>query len=87
MWSLHAATDEHWVPISTIASFKRMREFEPRGLDWLANVLRTSAELEVSEDEMRVRRRTEVQEPKGAFDRSVYAARLPSKGLPIIPSY
>lgn len=76
MWSLHAATDEHWVPISTIASFKRMREFEPRGLTWLIEVLRTSAELEVSEDGTKVRRRTEVREPKGAFERSVYAVRL-----------
>ena len=62
--------------IATIASFKRMREFQPRGVEWVANVLRTSAELEVSEDGTKVRRRTEVQKPKDAFDRSVYAVRL-----------
>ncbi|KAN0138525.1 hypothetical protein V8E53_003513 [Lactarius tabidus] len=50
MWTLHTADEEHWVPIATIASFKRMREFQPRGVEWVANVLRTSAELEVSED-------------------------------------
>jgi lupus La protein len=82
MWTLHSATDEHWVPISTIASFKRMRELEPRDPDWLATVLRTSTELEVSEDGKKVRRLTEVQEPKGAFERSVYAVRLLRKGLP-----
>jgi len=73
MWSLHTANDEHWVPIATVVSFKRMREFQTRGAQWVANVLRTSGELEVSEDGTKVRRRTEVQEPKGAFDRSVYA--------------
>ncbi|KAI0297854.1 hypothetical protein B0F90DRAFT_1818951 [Multifurca ochricompacta] len=73
MWSLHTANEEHWVPIATIASFKRMREFQPRSLEWVADVLRTSTELEVSEDGTKVRRRTEVQEPKGSFDRSVYA--------------
>jgi lupus La protein len=87
MWTLHSATDEHWIPISTIASFKRMREFEPRGLSWLATVVRTSAELEVSEDGAGVRRRTEVQEPKGAFERSVYAVCPLHDGLPTISGY
>jgi lupus La protein len=73
MWSLHTANDEHWVPIATIASFKRMREFQLRGIEWVADVLGTSPDLEVSEDRTSVRRRTEVQEPKGVFERSVYA--------------
>ncbi|KAH8986611.1 hypothetical protein EDB92DRAFT_1878941 [Lactarius akahatsu] len=73
MWTLHTANEEHWVPIATIASFKRMREFQPRGVEWVANVLRTSTVLQVSEDETKVRRRAEVQKPKDAFDRSVYA--------------
>ena len=76
MWSLHTANDEHWVPIATIASFKRMRDFQLRGVEWVAGVLRTSVELEVSEDGTKVRRRTEVQEPKGAFERSIYAVHL-----------
>jgi lupus La protein len=80
MWTLHTANEGHWVPIDTIVSFKRMREFQSRGAPWVADVLRTSAELEVSEDATKVRRRTEVQEPKGAFERSVYAVRLYSKG-------
>jgi hypothetical protein len=75
MWSLHTANDEHWVPIATVVSFKRMREFQLRGVQWVADALRTSAELEVSEDGTKVRRRTEVQEPKGAFERSIYAVR------------
>jgi hypothetical protein len=76
MWSLHTANDEHWIPIATIASFKRMREFQARGVEWLVDALRTSSELEVSEDGTNVRRITEVQEPKGAFERSVYAVRI-----------
>ena len=76
MWTLHTANEGHWVPIDTIVSFKRMREFQSRGVPWVVDVLRTSAELEVSEDATKVRRRTEVQEPKGAFERSVYAVRL-----------
>ncbi|CCO30174.1 La protein homolog AltName: Full=La autoantigen homolog [Rhizoctonia solani AG-1 IB] len=28
MWKLHTQTEEHWIPIATVASFKRMREFE-----------------------------------------------------------
>ncbi len=67
--------------MDTIVSFKRMREFQSRGVPWVANVLRTSAELEVSEDATKVRRRTEVQEPKGTFERSVYAVRFLFKGL------
>lgn len=27
MWKLHSQTPEHWIPIATVASFKRMREF------------------------------------------------------------
>ena len=80
MWTLHTANPEHWVPISTVASFKRMREFTPLGNDWLANALKSSAALEVDETNTKVRRRTEVTEPKGQFERSVYAVRpLPSR--------
>ena len=75
MWTLHTANAEHWVPIKTVASFKRMREFQPLGDAWLADALRTSAELEVDTAGASVRRRTEVQPPKGQFERSVYAVR------------
>lgn len=86
MWTLHTANEGHWVPIDTIVSFKRMREFQSRGVPWVVDVLRTSTELEVSEDATKVRRRTEVQEPKGAFERSVYAVRFVFKELLVLPS-
>ena len=76
MWTLHTANPEHWVPISTVASFKRMREFAELGHDWLVDALKTSASLEVDETRTKVRRRTEVTEPKGQFERSVYAVSL-----------
>lgn len=73
MWTLHTANPEHWVPISTVASFKRMREFSSLGEAGLAEALKSSAALEVDETNTKVRRRTEVTEPKGQFERSVYA--------------
>ena len=73
MWTLHTANAEHWVPIKTVASFKRMREFAELGTPWIAEALKSSTALEVDETNEKVRRRTEVTEPKGQFERSVYA--------------
>ncbi|KAJ7940923.1 hypothetical protein B0H13DRAFT_2226243 [Mycena leptocephala] len=70
MWTLHTKTPEHWVPISTVASFKRMRDFSSLGNQWHT--------IEVDSEGVHVRRTTEVQEPKDQFERSVYAVkRLP----------
>ena len=76
MWTLHTANAEHWVSVKTVASFKRMREFQPLGDDWVVDALKTSEELEVDAAGENVRRRTEVQPPKGQFERSVYAVRV-----------
>ena len=73
MWTLYTANSDHWVPISTVASFKRMREFAPLGLEWVAKALHMSADLEVDETNTNVRRTTEIQEPKDQFERSIYA--------------
>ncbi|KAI6017863.1 hypothetical protein EDC04DRAFT_470939 [Pisolithus marmoratus] len=73
MWTLHTANAEHWVPIKTITSFKRMREFTEKGHDFILRALRGSTELEVDEKGENIRRRTEVVPPKGNFERSVYA--------------
>lgn len=73
MWTLHSADSEHWVPIKTVASFKRMREFQPFGMEWIVEALKTSEELEVDETNTKIRRRTEIKEPKGQFERSIYA--------------
>jgi lupus La protein len=76
MWTLHTANPEHWVPISTVASFKRMRTYTSLGNEWVAKALKLSEDLEVDETNTKVRRRTEVQEPKDQFARSVYAVRI-----------
>lgn len=73
MWTLHTKTSEHWVPIRTVASFKRMREYQSEGLDWLISALQQSTFLEVDESKANVRRTTEVKEPKNQFERSIYA--------------
>ncbi|KAF7322731.1 hypothetical protein HMN09_00051900 [Mycena chlorophos] len=80
MWTLHTKTPDHWVPIATVASFKRMREFMPLGNPWVARALREqSAQLEVDSAGENVRRKTEVQEPKDQFERSVYAKNFPEE--------
>ncbi len=53
-----------------------MREFTPLGVEWVANALKTSDALEVDEESKNVRRRTEVTEPKGQFERSIYAVSV-----------
>lgn len=73
MWTLYTKTPEHWVPIKTIASFKRMRDYQPKGIDWLIEALQDSTFLEVDESKTNIRRTTEVREPKNQFERSVYA--------------
>jgi lupus La protein len=75
MWSLHTANEGHWVPITTVASFKRMRDYKSRGTEWIVEALKSSEELEVDEAGLNVRRKKEVKEPKDQFSRSVYAVR------------
>jgi lupus La protein len=77
MWTLHTANPEHWVPLSTVASFKRMRPFSALGIPWLASALRKcSQELEIDESGEMIRRKSEVVEPKGAWERSIYAVSV-----------
>ena len=75
MWTLYMKDPEHWIPIQTVASFKRMRQFGSHGLEWVTNALRLSDFLQVDETGTKVRRTTEPQPPKNQFERSVYAVR------------
>ena len=79
------------MPIAQVSSFKRMREFNALGVPWVAEALKTSAALEVDETNTKVRRRTEVTEPKGQFERSIYAvsmsANVPGARLFILAPY
>lgn len=51
-----AEKNEGWVPISTVASFNRMKRFRP--VDEVVKILRKSTVLEVSADGENVKRRT-----------------------------
>lgn len=75
LFTLTRKDPEGWVPIATIASFKRMRTIkELLGLEGIAEALKASKELlDVSEDGTKVRRRKELVPVKDTFDRSVYA--------------
>lgn len=75
--------NDGWVPISTIATFSRMRKFRP--LSAVVDALKQSKELlEVSEDEESVRRKIPLVEPKKeqieeARKRSIYAKGFPDE--------
>lgn len=64
-----------------------MREFAPLGVEWVANALRLSEELEVDETGSNVRRTKEIQEPKGQFERSIYAVSVHSSKLSCTLTY
>lgn len=75
MWTLHTTNTDHWVPIKTVSSFKRMRDHAVKGHEFILRALKTSTELEVDDKGENVRRATELQKPKDQFERSVYAVR------------
>lgn len=86
-FSLTACNKEGWVPIKTIMTFKRMREFEIRGTPFVALALREAAAAEgndplvaISEDGENVRRKRPLEPNTTAWSRSVYVVSrfLPS---------
>ncbi|EOR01833.1 hypothetical protein E3P92_03434 [Wallemia ichthyophaga] len=81
LWSLTKKNDEGWVPISTIASFKRMREPVEKagGADKVADILRQSSKLAVSEDGGNVKRVTELKPVTDRESRSIYAKGFPDE--------
>lgn len=77
MWTLYSKRKDHYIPINTIASFKRMRQYSEYGHQWLVDTLRKSESLEVDPSGELVRRTTEPKETTiaDAYERSVYAVR------------
>ena len=78
-FSLTACNIEGWVPIKTIMTFKRMREFEQYGVPFVAYALQqTIGEegkdplLAISEDGENVRRKRHLEPNTTAWSRSVY---------------
>ncbi|KAF5370969.1 hypothetical protein D9757_009893 [Collybiopsis confluens] len=88
MWQLHTQNTEHWVPIESVASFKRMRQYSQgdNSVQWVAEALRASEYLEVDDSGSKVRRKTEVKEPKGHFERSIYAKGFETNETPNMQS-
>ncbi|KAG8896138.1 hypothetical protein FRC00_006408 [Tulasnella sp. 408] len=82
MWTLHTKNDDHWIPIATLAGFKRMREYNTKyGIPWIAETLRNSEELlEVDEAGVNVRRAIELKPPgMTQYDNSAYAKGFPDE--------
>ncbi|KIK52440.1 hypothetical protein GYMLUDRAFT_77842 [Collybiopsis luxurians FD-317 M1] len=77
MRQLYTQNAEHWVSIESVASFNRMRQFaqteSENSVQWVVSALRSSEYREVDEEGLRVRRKREVKDPKGQFERSIYA--------------
>lgn len=83
-FSLTACNKEGWVPIKTILTFKRMREFKDLGVEGVAQALRQAAEAEgsdplvaVSEDGLNVRRVRHFEPNTTQWGRSVYVVSTP----------
>lgn len=72
MWELTKKNDAGWVAISTVASFKRMRQFT--NIPLIVEALRESPELlEVNEQGTMVRRKKPLVDKKDTQYRSIYA--------------
>ncbi|ORX37808.1 hypothetical protein BD324DRAFT_645356 [Kockovaella imperatae] len=80
-FTLTVCNPQGWVPIETIMTFQRMREFEPLGVQFAARAVRRVIKsegsdplLSVSEHGLNVRRIRKLEQGSGssAYDRSVY---------------
>lgn len=82
LWTATQKDPEGWVPIALVSSFKRMKEYLPKGVPWISTVLRRSESLlAVSDDGKKVRRIPELRPPVDAFGRSIYAVCARHSGL------
>ncbi|KAJ3722881.1 hypothetical protein C8R42DRAFT_720048 [Lentinula raphanica] len=88
MWKLHTNYPGHWVPISEIATFKKMQQYVQRkdGLRWIAESLKASQLLEVDRSYTKVRRKTEVKQLEGQFERSLHVAGFGTTETPDLHS-
>ncbi|KAN0065913.1 hypothetical protein ACQY0O_001046 [Thecaphora frezii] len=81
LFTLTRKDPEGWVPIATVASFKRMKAVrETIGLEGIVEVLKTSPELlEVDAAGEKVRRKKELVPVRDAYERSIYAKGFPDE--------
>lgn len=79
LWTL-SRKDDGWVPISTLASFKRMRAIRDiLGAERILEVLKPSKLLEVDTENQKVKRKKELVPQKDAYERSIYAKGFPAE--------
>lgn len=84
MWGLHTANEEHWVPITTVSTFKRMKPYSHLGKEWLVGALREKTGiLEIDEKGEQCRRTTEPKEitQQDILNRSIYAVSEATHGF------
>lgn len=82
-FTLTTFNKDGWVPIETILTFKRMREFQPYGVAFIVAALKKAMEAEgndtliaIDETEGNVRRRRPLEPQSDAWTRSAYVVRL-----------
>ncbi|KAI8579337.1 hypothetical protein K450DRAFT_242763 [Umbelopsis ramanniana AG] len=79
LYTLTTTNKDRWVPINTIASFKKMKLIS-EDIDLITEAVKESPELlEVSEDGLNVRRKTELVRPEALFERTIYAKGFPTE--------
>lgn len=79
LWT-ESRKDDGWVPIATVHSFKRMQRFQP--FEEVVAAIKESPELlEVSEDGLKVRRKTEIKAPDEEESRERIARTVYVKGF------
>jgi len=69
--------EEGYVPIATVATFKRMKELTP-DVKKITEIMRSSSELDVSSDGLMVKRKNPLPELDTSLDRTIYAKGFPS---------
>lgn len=81
LWTLVCKSAEGWVPLETVASFRRMREYlQTYGLPFIAQAVRDvhpvpgqeGNEIEVDVEGKQVRRTKSLEKDTSAWDRTVY---------------
>ncbi|KAI9476022.1 MAG: hypothetical protein EXX96DRAFT_506893 [Benjaminiella poitrasii] len=79
LWTLHSNSADGWIPIETIANFKRMK-FITEDLDTIVKALKENESeiYAIDEEGKNIKRKTEVVE-QNQTDRSIYV-----KGLPLV---
>jgi lupus La protein len=81
LWTLVCKSPEGWVPLETVASFKRMRDYlQTYGLPFIAQAVRDvhpaagqeGNEIEVDAEGKQVRRTKSLEKDTSAWDRTLY---------------